>query len=83
GVHGKNRLMGNSTLDCMVFGRRSGIHAAEYVKSAKRNGKLLLEHMKKYVNMLKEAGIKPERRAPILLPEYRGKAVLARMIDVF
>ncbi len=23
GVHGKNRLMGNSTLDCMVFGRRS------------------------------------------------------------
>jgi len=83
GVHGKNRLMGNSTLDCMVFGRRSGIHAAEYVKRAKRNGKLLLEHMKKYVNMLKEAGIKPERRAPILLPEYRGKAVLARMIDVF
>jgi len=83
GVHGKNRLMGNSTLDCMVFGRRSGIYAAEYVKSAKRPGKLSLEHMKKYVNMLKKAGIKPERRAPILLPEYRGKAVLARMIDVF
>ena len=42
-----------------------------------------MEHMKKYVNMLKKAGIKPERRAPILLPEYRGKAVLARMIDIF
>jgi len=83
GVHGKNRLMGNSTLDCMVFGRRSGIYAAEYVKSAKRPGKLSLEHMEKYVKMLKKAGIKPERRAPILLPEYRGKAVLARMIDVF
>ncbi|MCK4645258.1 MAG: FAD-binding protein [Candidatus Aminicenantes bacterium] len=83
GVHGKNRLMGNSTLDCMVFGRRSGIYAAEYAKAVKRRGKLSLEHMKKYVNMLKKAGIKPERRAPILLPEYRGKAVLARMIDVF
>jgi succinate dehydrogenase/fumarate reductase flavoprotein subunit len=83
GVHGKNRLMGNSTLDCMVYGRRSGIYAAEYVKSAKKPGKLSLKHMKKYVNMLKKAGIKPERRAPILLPEYRGKAVLARMIDVF
>ena len=83
GVHGKNRLMGNSTLDCIVFGRRSGIYAAEYVKSAKRPGKLSLEHMEKYVKMLKKAGIKPERRAPILLPEYRGKAVLARMIDVF
>jgi succinate dehydrogenase/fumarate reductase flavoprotein subunit len=83
GVHGKNRLMGNSTLDCMVYGRRSGIYAAKYVKTVKGRGKLSLEHMKKYVNMLKKAGIKPERRAPILLPEYRGKAVLARMIDIF
>ena len=83
GVHGKNRLMGNSTLDCMVYGRRSGIYAAKYAKTVKGRGKLSLEHMKKYVNMLKKAGIKPERRAPILLPEYRGKAILARMIDIF
>ena len=83
GVHGKNRLMGNSTLDCMVFGRISGIYAAEYVKKAKRKGKSSLEHVKKYANMLQEAGIKPERKAPILLPDYRGKAALARMIDVF
>ncbi len=83
GVHGKNRLMGNSTLDCMVFGRRSGIYAAEYVKKTKTNGKLSLEHMKRYEDMLKKAGIKRERKAPMLLPDYRGKAVLARMIDVF
>ncbi|RLE14637.1 succinate dehydrogenase/fumarate reductase flavoprotein subunit [Candidatus Aerophobetes bacterium] len=82
GVHGKNRLMGNSTLDCLVFGRRAGMYAAEYVKSAKSDEKLTLEHVKKYVNMLKEAGIKPERKAPILLPEYRGKEVLARKIDI-
>ena len=68
---------------CMVFGRRAGIYAAEYVKKAKKRVKLSLEHVKKYVNMLKKAGIKPERKAPILLPDYRGKAVLARMIDVF
>lgn len=83
GVHGKNRLMGNSTLDCMVFGRIAGIYAAEYAKKEKNNGKLSLEHVKRYVNMLKEAGIEHERRAPVLLPDYRGKAVLARMIDVF
>jgi len=75
--------MGNSTLDCLVFGRRAGMYSAEYIKSVKSNGKLSLEHVKKYVNMLKEAGIKPERKAPILLPEYRGRAVLARKIDIF
>ena len=83
GVHGKNRLMGNSTLDCMVFGRRAGMNAAEYVRSGKEAGELTLEHVTGYTKMLKEAGIEPVRRAPILLPDYRGKAVLARMIDVF
>ncbi|MCK4835756.1 MAG: FAD-binding protein [Candidatus Aminicenantes bacterium] len=83
GVHGKNRLMGNSTLDCMVFGRRSGIYTAEYVKKVKKRKKLTLRHLKKYVTMLKDTGIRTKRKAPILLPEYRGKAVLARMIDLF
>merc|ERR1712099_217647 len=31
GVHGNNRLGGNSLLDCVVFGRVSGRHAAEYM----------------------------------------------------
>jgi len=83
GVHGKNRLMGNSTLDCMVFGRRAGMSAAEYVKSYNGNGKLTLEHVRRYIKLLQDAGIKPERRAPILLPDYRGKRALARMIDIF
>lgn len=85
GVHGKNRLMGNSTLDCLVFGRRSGIDTAEYVRSGgkKNSAQLTFDHLKSYVQSLKEAGVKPTRRAPILLPDYRGKAALARMIDVF
>lgn len=83
GVHGKNRLMGNSTLDCMVFGRRAGMSTAEYVKSVETYGKLTLQHLRRYIEILEEAGIEPKRRAPILLPDYRGKAVLGRMIDIF
>jgi succinate dehydrogenase / fumarate reductase flavoprotein subunit len=33
GMHGSNRLGGNSLSDLLVFGRRSGIGAAEYVAS--------------------------------------------------
>jgi len=29
GVHGRNRMMGNSLLDCTVFGRRAGRAAAQ------------------------------------------------------
>ena len=82
GVHGKNRLMGNSTLDCLVFGRRSAVSAAEYAKSKNPNGKLSLQHVKTYMEILKKAGIDSKTKAPMLLPDYRGKAVLARMIDV-
>ena len=35
GVHGRNRLMGNSVLDYNVFGRRAGQFAAEYAKKVK------------------------------------------------
>jgi len=83
GVHGKNRLMGNSTLDCLVFGRRSGISTAEYLKTNPVQSKLTLAHLGTYVKLLKDAGIDTARKAPILMPDYRGKAVLARMIDIF
>ena len=32
GMHGSNRLGGNSLSDLLVFGARAGIHAAEYVR---------------------------------------------------
>ena len=33
GTHGRNRMMGNSLLECTVFGRRAGAAAAEKVKA--------------------------------------------------
>lgn len=81
GPHGKNRLMGNSLLDYNVFGRRAGISAAKHAKKAKI-GKLTLNHVKKYEKMLSEAGIKTDRKAPMLLPEYRGKEALSRALDI-
>ncbi|WP_409469891.1 fumarate reductase/succinate dehydrogenase flavoprotein subunit [Streptomyces sp. HC307] len=34
GMHGSNRLGGNSLSDLLVFGRRAGLHAAEYATGA-------------------------------------------------
>ena len=81
GVHGKNRLMGNSLLDFNVFGRRSGIYAAKYVKKAKI-GKITLNHIDKYNKMLERANIKPTKTAPIILPEYRGEMAISRALDI-
>lgn len=81
GVHGKNRLMGNSQLDLYVFGRRAGKFAAERAKKIDL-GKLSLDHVYRYERWLSEAGIKTDRRAPIILPEYRGKRTLEHQIKI-
>ena len=81
GVHGKNRLMGNSLLDYNVFGKIAGINVAEYIKGVKI-GKLNLNHVKEYNKMLKKADIKTDVKAPIILPEYRGEKMLERTISV-
>jgi succinate dehydrogenase/fumarate reductase flavoprotein subunit len=33
GLHGQNRLAGNSLLECVVFGREAGRHASTFVKN--------------------------------------------------
>jgi aspartate oxidase len=71
GVHGKNRLAGNSQLDLYVFGRRVGHFAAERAKKA-AVGELTLSHLYRYERWLMEVGIETDRRAPVILPEYRG-----------
>jgi succinate dehydrogenase / fumarate reductase flavoprotein subunit len=72
GIHGRNRLMGNSLLDILVFGRRAGKAAAEVALADKSPAaKLTLEHAKKYNARCKELEIPKDRRAPLLLPDYR------------
>lgn len=82
GVHGRNRLMGNSLLDICVFGRRAGINAAQKAKEVKP-GKLTLEHVRRYHQELKSAGIESSRISPMLLPDYRREDVKARRVEIF
>ncbi len=70
GVHGRNRLIGNSTLDIFVFGRRAGRAAAQYSKSAEA-GSLTVEHVRRWQQGLKQAGLARQRPvSPLLLPNY-------------
>ena len=80
GVHGENRLMGNSLLDVCVFGRIAGVNATEYVMGKFRDGRLTLEHVRKYHRELEEAGIVTDRVAPMLLPDYSNPKVRERQL---
>jgi succinate dehydrogenase/fumarate reductase flavoprotein subunit len=80
GVHGENRLMGNSLLDVLVFGRIAGKSAAVYAKNKARQGRLSLQHVKDYHQELEKAGIVTDRVAPILLPDYANPEVRERQL---
>lgn len=69
GVHGRNRLMGNSLLEINVFGRRAGAAAAERAKEVTL-GKLTLAHVDAWNKEVAELGIEKTRKSPILLPDY-------------
>jgi succinate dehydrogenase / fumarate reductase flavoprotein subunit len=69
GVHGRNRLIGNSTLDLFVFGRRAGRAAAKWAKEVKL-GKLTLEHIRQWQRQIKQAGLESRPVSPMLLPNY-------------
>jgi succinate dehydrogenase/fumarate reductase flavoprotein subunit len=69
GVHGRNRLIGNSTLDLFVFGKRAGKSAAKWAKEVKL-GKLTLDHVRKWQREIKEAGLESRPVSPMLLPNY-------------
>ena len=72
GIHGRNRLMGNSLLDILVYGRRAGRSAARKSKGVTL-GDLTLAHVEKYTKELERAGIESEITSPMLLPDYAGK----------
>jgi succinate dehydrogenase / fumarate reductase flavoprotein subunit len=72
GIHGKNRLMGNSLLDIIVFGRSAGQNAARVAKDT-TVGKLTLSHVQAFENEIAEAGIETELVSPKLLPNYTNQ----------
>ncbi len=73
GIHGENRLMGNSLLDIIVFGRNAGVNAAAVAKTTDAPEKLTLSHVNDFMNEMKEAGIVTDKVSPKLLPDYTRK----------
>jgi len=80
GVHGQNRLMGNSLLDVLVFGRVTGKNAGIYAMEEAKEGKLTLDHVRAYHKGLEEAGIETNRISPMLLPDYSSEEVRKRRL---
>ncbi|MBQ3482783.1 MAG: FAD-binding protein [Clostridia bacterium] len=69
GIHGENRLMGNSLLDIIVFGRNAGVQAAAAAKKTTL-GTPTLAHVDAFAAEMKKAGIQTDKCSPILLPRY-------------
>ena len=69
GIHGRNRLMGNSLLDIIVFGRNAGQQASAKAKDVEI-GRLTLDHVYRHDDQLKAAGIESQVLSPKLLPDY-------------
>jgi len=69
GVHGRNRLMGDSLLDILVLGRRAGRHAAEKALALEDfKPSLNLDHVKNFIKELEGAEIESTFTSPILIP---------------
>ncbi len=70
GVHGRNRLIGNSTLDIFVFGRRAGRAAAEYARGL-AGCSPNLDHVRRWREEMNALGLTGERPvSPKILPDY-------------
>ncbi len=72
GVHGRNRLMGNSLLEIIVFGRRVGRAAARRACEV-QHGELTLAHLDRFYAGLSEAEVVRRPLSPRLIPDYVRK----------
>ncbi len=74
GIHGRNRLMGNSLLDIIVFGRNAGQQAGAKCKEVELK-ELTLSHVDEFDKMLTDADVRSGVVSPRLLPDYRPEGV--------
>ncbi|MCB2201834.1 FAD-binding protein [bacterium] len=80
GIHGENRLMGNSLLDIMVYGRIAGDSAAKFAREKANGAKLSLDHVVKYNKEVDDTNCADERVAPMILPDYTDPRVRERQL---
>jgi succinate dehydrogenase / fumarate reductase flavoprotein subunit/L-aspartate oxidase len=73
GLHGRNRLMGNSLLDLMVFGKRAGLTAAQRAASMP-HGARTLAHLARFREEAKKHGASQDVISPVLFPAYTKQA---------
>ena len=83
GVHGENRLMGNSLLDVTVFGRIAGREAAAYAKERYEEGTPHLDHVQNFEAERIAAGVGENALSPMLLPDYIGQQVKDKRLEPF
>ncbi len=69
GIHGRNRLMGNSLLDIIVFGRCAGKNAAARAATV-TPGEMTLHHVEAFEESCQAAGLNRDTVSPKLLPDY-------------
>lgn len=72
GIHGRNRLMGNSLLDIIVFGRNAGRYAARKARETEV-GAMTLSHVEAFEAQRQAAGAANDTLSPKLLPDYTRK----------
>jgi len=69
GLHGRNRLMGNSLLDLMVFGKRAGSTAGSRAATI-HQGPLTLTHLCQFRAEAKQYSQSEQMTSPLILPAY-------------
>ena len=80
GIHGRNRLMGNSLLDICVFGRRAGMSAAAWASTV-QPAALTLAHINMWTRARLEACLQGDASSPVILPDYTRKISMSQSLS--
>ena len=80
GIHGANRLMGNSLLDIIVFGRIAGTNAAEFALNTAKDSAHNLDNEAANNKEDEDSGVADGRVSPALLPMYTDERIRERQL---